>query len=111
MAQWFRNPTLSLERLGLLLWCVFDPWLRNFHLPCVADKGKRTGKRRDSKGGRRGQASRWPSESSPEQGWAPRRSAEGGTKPPKLPTPEVLRDKRAKKTPPLEKEPASGKHS
>ena len=32
MVQWVKDLVLSLQRLGLLLWCRFDPWLRNFHM-------------------------------------------------------------------------------
>ena len=33
MAQWVKDLVLSLLQLGLLLWCRFDPWQRNFHMP------------------------------------------------------------------------------
>ena len=33
MLQWVRDPALSLQCLGLLLWCGFDPWPGNFHMP------------------------------------------------------------------------------
>ena len=32
MAQWVKDPVLSLQWLGSLLWCRFDPWPRNFHV-------------------------------------------------------------------------------
>ena len=32
MAQWLRDPVLSLQWLRLLLWCRFDPWLQNVHM-------------------------------------------------------------------------------
>ena len=30
-----KDPVLSLQRLGSLLWCGFDPWPWNFHMPWV----------------------------------------------------------------------------
>ena len=36
VAQWVKDPVLSLQLLGLLLlllWCSFSPWPRNFHSP------------------------------------------------------------------------------
>ena len=30
MAQWIKDPALSLLRLGSQLWCGFDNWPRNF---------------------------------------------------------------------------------
>ena len=42
MVQWITNPVLSLQKLGLLLWCGFDPWPGNFHtLQDVAKKKKK----------------------------------------------------------------------
>lgn len=32
MAQQAKDPELSLQRLGSLLWQVFVPWSRNFHM-------------------------------------------------------------------------------
>ena len=32
VAQWVKDPALSLQRLRSLLWLRFDPWCRNFHL-------------------------------------------------------------------------------
>ena len=32
MAQWIKDPVLSLWWLELLLWPGFDPWPRNFHI-------------------------------------------------------------------------------
>ena len=29
------DPVLSLQQLGLLLWCGFDPWPGNFRMPWV----------------------------------------------------------------------------
>ena len=34
LAQWVKDPALSLQWLRLLLWHGFDPWPRNFHVPC-----------------------------------------------------------------------------
>ena len=33
VAQWVKDPALSLQQLGLLLWCRFDLWPRSFHVP------------------------------------------------------------------------------
>ena len=33
MVQCVKNLALSLQWLGLLLWCGFDPWPKNFHMP------------------------------------------------------------------------------
>jgi len=33
VAQWLKELALSLQQLGSLLWCGFDIWLRNFHMP------------------------------------------------------------------------------
>lgn len=33
MAQWAKDPVLSLQWLGPLLWREVKPWLRNFHVP------------------------------------------------------------------------------
>ena len=33
VAQWVKNLALSLQRLRVLLWCGFDPWPGNFHMP------------------------------------------------------------------------------
>lgn len=30
MSQWVKDPALSLQKLGLMLWCEFDPWTRSF---------------------------------------------------------------------------------
>ena len=35
MAQWIKDPALSLQRHGSLLCLGFRPWLRNFHMPRV----------------------------------------------------------------------------
>ena len=32
MAQWIKDLVLSLQQLGLLLWCGFDPWPGYFHV-------------------------------------------------------------------------------
>ena len=37
-AQWVKNLALLLQQLGLLLWCSFDPWPRNFHMLQVQQK-------------------------------------------------------------------------
>ena len=38
MAQWIKDPALSLQWLGLLLSLGFDPWPRNFHMPQLESK-------------------------------------------------------------------------
>ena len=35
VVQQVKDPALPLLWLGLLLWCRFDPWPRNFHMPWV----------------------------------------------------------------------------
>lgn len=32
VAQWIKDPVLSLPMLELLLWCVFNTWPGNFHM-------------------------------------------------------------------------------
>ena len=41
MAQQTKDPALSLQPLGLLLWCGFNPWPRNFHLLWCSKKKKK----------------------------------------------------------------------
>ena len=42
MVQQVMDPVLSLQRLGMLLWCSFDPWSGNFHmLQALPKKGKK----------------------------------------------------------------------
>ena len=41
MAQEVKVPVLSLQWLGLLLWCRFDPWSRNLHMLWVQPKKKK----------------------------------------------------------------------
>ena len=33
MAQWVKDPVLSLQKFGLPLWLGFDFWPRNFCMP------------------------------------------------------------------------------
>ena len=33
VVQWVRDPALSPQWLGSLLWCRFDPWPRKFYMP------------------------------------------------------------------------------
>ena len=35
MAQWVKDPVLSLQWLSLLLWCRFDPWPGKFHMHSI----------------------------------------------------------------------------
>ena len=47
MAQWVRDPALSLQGLGLLLWYRFDPWPGNLYMLQVQPKtNKQTRERR-----------------------------------------------------------------
>ena len=41
MKQQVKDPVLSLQQLGLLLWCGFNPWPGNFHMPWVQKKKKK----------------------------------------------------------------------
>ena len=41
MAQWVKDPPLSLLWLGVLLRHWFDPWPRNFHVMAVVKKNIR----------------------------------------------------------------------
>ena len=40
-ARWVEDPVLSLQWLGLLLWCGFHPWPGTFHMPRVQPKKKK----------------------------------------------------------------------
>jgi len=41
VVQWVKDPALSLQQLGSLLWCQFDdPWPRNFCMPRKKPKRK-----------------------------------------------------------------------
>ena len=41
VAQWDKDPALSLLWFVSLLWCEFDPWPRNFHMPWGQPKRKK----------------------------------------------------------------------
>ena len=41
MAQQVKDSVLSLQQLGLLLWCGFDPWPGNSHVPQAQPKRKK----------------------------------------------------------------------
>ena len=41
MAQQLKDLVLSLQHLGLLLWCRFNPWPRNFHMSQAWQKKKK----------------------------------------------------------------------
>ena len=41
MAQPVKDPALSLQWLGSLLWLKFEPWPRNFHMPQATQKKKK----------------------------------------------------------------------
>ena len=45
VAQWVKDPVLSLLWLGSLLWCRFDPWTRNFCILWAWPKKKKKKKR------------------------------------------------------------------
>ena len=40
-AQWLKDPALSLQWLGSLLWHGLDPWPGNFHMLKTGLKGKK----------------------------------------------------------------------
>ena len=40
VAQWVKDPMLSLQQLGSLLWHGFSLWPGNFHMPAVQPKIK-----------------------------------------------------------------------
>lgn len=40
LAWWVKDLTLSLQWFGFLLWCRFEPWSGNFHMPCAQQKIK-----------------------------------------------------------------------
>ena len=40
LAQWVKDPMLSLQQLGSLLWHGFSLWPGNFHMPAVQPKIK-----------------------------------------------------------------------
>ena len=43
MAQWVKDPALSLQQLGSLLWHGFNPWPENFHMLRTWPKNKKLG--------------------------------------------------------------------
>ena len=45
MAQQVKDPALSLQQLGSLLWCGLDHWSGNFHMPSVWPKKERKERR------------------------------------------------------------------
>ena len=50
VVQQVKDPALSLQWFGLLLWHRFDPWLENFHMPRAwPKKKKREGGRPEKK--------------------------------------------------------------
>ena len=44
-----KDPVLSLWWLGSLLWCRFDPWPGNFHMPQKKKKKKKKNKKKKEK--------------------------------------------------------------
>ena len=51
MAQWVKDPGLSLQQLRLLLWRSFDPWPRDFHMPQHGQKNKHANMKKEGGGG------------------------------------------------------------
>ena len=50
--QWVKDPPLSPQRLGSMLWCGLDPWPGNFQmLPERPKKDKRKGEEKKIKSG------------------------------------------------------------
>jgi len=50
VAQAVKDPALPLQQLGLLLWCMFSSWPRNFHMLQVwPHKKQKTKKKEKSK--------------------------------------------------------------
>ena len=49
VAQWAKDPALSLQQLGSLPWCRFNPWPRKFHMLQEQPKEKK----KKTKGGRK----------------------------------------------------------
>ena len=49
VAQWVKDPVLSLQELGSLQWHGFSPWHRNFHMPQVQQKKKRKERKKKKK--------------------------------------------------------------
>ena len=41
MVQHIKDPALSLQQLGLLLWLGYIPWPRNFHMQWAQPKKKK----------------------------------------------------------------------
>ena len=54
VAQWVKDLVLSLQRLGLLLWCRLDPQPGNFHMPWVWLTRKKKGRGGEERGGAKG---------------------------------------------------------
>ena len=50
MVQCVKDLALSLQGLGLLLWCGFDPWPGNVHVLQVQPKKKKKKKQKKKKG-------------------------------------------------------------
>ena len=50
MVRWVEDPALSLQQLGLLLWCEFDPWPGIFRMVLAWPKtNKQTNKQTNQK--------------------------------------------------------------
>ena len=49
VAQWVNHTALSLLQLGSLLWCGFDSWPGNFHIPRSWPKKKKKKKKKSVK--------------------------------------------------------------
>ena len=48
-AQFVKDPVLSLQQLGSLLWCRFSPWPRNFHMLQAWQKKKKKEREKSNK--------------------------------------------------------------
>ena len=49
MVQWVKDLALSLQWLGLLLWCGFRPWPRNFCMSQAWPQNEQTNKKQKKK--------------------------------------------------------------
>ena len=49
MVQRVKHPVPSLQQFELLLWCRFNPWQRNFHMPWVWTKQNKPPKKQTNK--------------------------------------------------------------
>ena len=45
--QWFKDPVLSLQQLGWLMWYGFDSWPVNAHIVWMSSKNKERKKKKE----------------------------------------------------------------